>query len=129
MERLLISAFLWSSVQGAIEVKTIPKESATVGGTVTLLCQLMTPKANVIQVTWQKESGNFTGTLATNSRIYGQKLLGYYARRTKHSTEDAPNVSAISISNLSPQDEGCFKCIFNLFPSGASTGTICLEVI
>ncbi|XP_075118600.1 OX-2 membrane glycoprotein-like [Leptodactylus fuscus] len=118
---------LWSSVQGAT-VKNNPKEAVTIGGNVTLQCQLIIEEPNVIQITWQKETGNFTGAVATISKVYGQKLIGYYSNRTKHSASNSPDVSAISISNVTPEDEGCFKCIFNLFPSGATTGTICLEV-
>lgn len=114
--------------QGAITVKNNAKETARIGGNVTLLCQLMGSEANVIQITWQKESGNFTGTLATTSRVYGQKLLGYYTKRAKHSTNNTANVSAITISPVTPEDEGCFRCIFNLFPDGASTGIVCLDV-
>ncbi|CAN2391326.1 OX-2 membrane glycoprotein-like, partial [Pristimantis euphronides] len=104
-------------------------ETARIGGNVTLQCELMTLKESIIQITWHKESGNLTGTVATASKYYGQKLLGYYTNRAKHSTNNThQDVSAITISPVIPEDEGCFKCIFNLFPFGASTGTICLEV-
>ncbi|XP_069800717.1 OX-2 membrane glycoprotein-like [Dendropsophus ebraccatus] len=129
MKPLSILVFLWSSVQGAVVVKNVAKETAIIGGSVTLQCQLMTLEPNVIQITWQKESGNFTGTVATSSKIYGQKLLGYYINRAKHSTATLTlNISAITIKSVMLEDEGCFKCIFNLFPLGASTGKTCLEV-
>ncbi|XP_075707355.1 OX-2 membrane glycoprotein-like [Rhinoderma darwinii] len=114
-------------LEGTIKVKNIATERARIDSNVTLLCQLMTPDPNVVQITWQKESGNFTGTVTTSSKVYGQKRLGYYSNRTKHFTNSS-NVSAITISHVTLEDEGCFKCIFNLFPLGASSGTICLEV-
>ncbi|KAL9866850.1 nectin-2-like, partial [Geothlypis trichas] len=36
--------------------------------------------------------------------------------------------SAISLHGVTLQDEGCYKCIFNTFPSGAVTGRMCLKV-
>lgn len=125
---MVLSCWCQLQVLGSIMVKSERKLSAAVGKNVTLLCQLMTIKENVIQITWQKESGNFTGTVATTSKAYGQKLLGYYTKRAKHSTNNIPNVSAITISPVTPEDEGCFRCIFNLFPLGASTGIVCLDV-
>ncbi|XP_044130119.1 uncharacterized protein LOC122923388 isoform X1 [Bufo gargarizans] len=112
----------------SITVKSEKNLSAAVGRNVTLLCQLMSAKANVIQITWQKESGNFSGPVASTSRVYGPKILGYYSNRAKHSSVDTLNMSAIIISPVTLEDEGCFKCIFNLFPVGASSGTICLDV-
>ncbi|CAJ0959515.1 unnamed protein product [Ranitomeya imitator] len=88
----------------------------------------MTNESNVIQITWHKESGNFTGAMATASKAYGQKLVGHYMNRAKHSSHKSLNISAITINPVTLVDEGCFKCIFNLFPLGASTGTICLKV-
>ncbi|XP_073526952.1 OX-2 membrane glycoprotein-like [Phyllobates terribilis] len=120
--------FLFSSVLGSIQVKNTAKETAKLGGNVTLECQLMTNEPNVIQITWYKESGNFTGPVATASKAYGHKLLGYYMSRAKHYTHKTLNISAITINPVTLMDEGCFKCIFNLFPLGASTGTICLKV-
>ncbi|XP_066455490.1 OX-2 membrane glycoprotein-like [Eleutherodactylus coqui] len=128
MKHLSILAVLFCCAQGAIKVKHVAKETARIGDNVTLQCQLMTSELHVIQITWRKESGKFNGTVATTSKVYGQKLLGYYSNRTKYSGSNTFNVSAITISSVTPEDEGCFKCIFNLFPLGASTGTICLEV-
>ncbi|XP_040278937.1 OX-2 membrane glycoprotein-like [Bufo bufo] len=128
MKFLVLLTLLWSSVEGEIPVKTNAKETARIGSDVTLRCQLMTHESNIIQITWHKESGNLTGNVASTSKVYGQKLLGFYSNRAKHSTNKTLNVSAITISPVIPEDEGCFKCIFNLFPYGASTGTICLDV-
>ncbi|XP_073433258.1 OX-2 membrane glycoprotein-like isoform X2 [Dendrobates tinctorius] len=128
MMSLGILVFLCSCVLGSIRVKHTAKKTARLGGNVTFECQLMTNESNVIQITWHKESGNFTGAVATASKAYGHKLLGYYMNRAKHSSPKSLNITAITISPVTLVDEGCFKCIFNLFPFGASTGTICLKV-
>ncbi|XP_068122308.1 OX-2 membrane glycoprotein-like [Hyperolius riggenbachi] len=104
------------------------KREATVGENVTLQCQLETNPSNIFQITWQKDTGNFTGPVATCSKFYGEKLLGYSAGRTAQHTVDTLNVSSITINPVTLEDQGCFKCIFNVYPFGANAGTICLDV-
>ncbi|KAM9320400.1 OX-2 membrane glycoprotein-like [Gastrophryne carolinensis] len=104
------------------------KQAATVGGNVTLLCRLQTAQRNIFQVTWQKEKGNSTETVATCSKLYGERLLGYSASRTAQNTIDTYNETAITINPVTIEDQGCFKCIFNIYPFGANSGRICLDV-
>ncbi|KAM4795594.1 OX-2 membrane glycoprotein [Rhinophrynus dorsalis] len=115
-----------------MKVISIEKTTAPLGGSATLWCKLITPPAtpspNVLQITWRKELGNFTGTVATISKKYGQKFHGYYSKRKAQFSEVKVNSSAITISSVRLEDQGCFQCIFNVYPIGASTGTVCLDV-
>ncbi|MEE6516356.1 hypothetical protein FKM82_025759, partial [Ascaphus truei] len=43
-------------------------------------------------------------------------------------TQITSNVSAITLTSVNLEDQGCYKCIFNVFPVGASTGRVCLDV-
>ncbi|KAH1185815.1 hypothetical protein KIL84_018564 [Mauremys mutica] len=81
----------------------------------------------VLQVTWQKESGEGKGNIATYSRINGHRILGNYSSRVNF-TQSELTVSAITVHAVTLQDEGCYKCIFNTFPLGSITGRTCLKV-
>ncbi|KAG8450107.1 hypothetical protein GDO86_002654, partial [Hymenochirus boettgeri] len=106
-------------------------QTAPVGGNVTLLCQLALERASpdVLQVTWRKQSGNFTGTIATYSGSHGQRFLGPYSQRKTRFTKATLDTSAITIYSVTLGDQGCFQCIFNVYPLGANTGTVCVEVM
>ncbi|XP_072277772.1 OX-2 membrane glycoprotein-like, partial [Pyxicephalus adspersus] len=115
-------------VYGSFVVITNAKQAATVGGKVTLQCHLQASHPNVFQITWQKETGNFTGPVATYSKLYRERILGYLKNRTTQYTVDNLNLSAITISPVTLEDQGCFKCIFNVYQIGANSGTVCLDV-
>ncbi|XP_075053949.1 nectin-3-like [Mixophyes fleayi] len=127
MRHLSVFLCFCGLVHGSI-VETVEKQEATVGGNVTLQCQLITTTSRVLQVTWQKESGNFTGPVATYIQRFGKELFGNYSNRIVQFTVDALNVSAITISPVTLEDQGCFSCIFNIFPFGANSGRTCLDV-
>ncbi|XP_075053428.1 OX-2 membrane glycoprotein-like isoform X1 [Mixophyes fleayi] len=128
MRHLSVFVCLWGLVHGSIKINCVEKQEAAVGGRVTLQCQLITTHPNIFQITWQKESGNFTGPVATYSKKYGQKLIGYSYHCTEQVTADTLNVSAITISPVTLEDQGCFSCIFNIYPFGANSGRTCLDV-
>ncbi|XP_053312769.1 OX-2 membrane glycoprotein-like [Spea bombifrons] len=115
-------------VTGLLKVVTVGRLSAPIGLDVTLECQL---KANMRpdlqQITWQKESGNFTGPMATYSKR-GKRLIGYYSKRISHFTEVTSNAWTITIRSVKPEDQGCFKCIFNVYPFGANSAEVYLDV-
>ncbi|XP_053560506.1 OX-2 membrane glycoprotein [Bombina bombina] len=127
MKILYLFCCLWYLVKGSLKVINMDKISATVGDNVTFYCQVMNT-SKVLQVTWEKYTGNFTGPIATYSIIYGPKFLGYYSKRAVQFTDLTPNASAIRLNSVNLKDQGCFKCIFNVFPIGASNGRICLDV-
>ncbi|KAG8450106.1 hypothetical protein GDO86_002653, partial [Hymenochirus boettgeri] len=120
------------SVTGSSQVVcSVDKHIAHIGGDVTLKCKLNTERASpdVLQVTWSKQSGNFTGTIATSSRSHGQRFLGPYSQRKTQFTKATLDTSAITINSVTLGDQGCFQCIFNVYPLGANTGTVCVEVM
>ncbi|XP_029599656.1 uncharacterized protein LOC115182130 isoform X4 [Salmo trutta] len=43
-------------------------------------------------------------------------------------TSSHRNVSAITIKRAGPNDEGCYHCIFDIYPSGAQEGKTCLSI-
>ncbi|XP_040195411.1 OX-2 membrane glycoprotein-like [Rana temporaria] len=125
---LLLLLSLCCSAHSSVIIISTEKQAATVGGNVTLQCRLQASQPNIFQVTWQKETGNFTGPVATCSKMYGERIMGHLSNRTEQRTVDTLNVSAITISPVTLEDQGCFKCIFNVYPFGANFGTACLEV-
>uniref|UniRef100_A0A674G7F7 OX-2 membrane glycoprotein-like n=1 Tax=Taeniopygia guttata TaxID=59729 RepID=A0A674G7F7_TAEGU len=85
------------------------------------------PSLYVIQVTWQKETAGAEDNIATYSTINGQKIAKAYVSHVSFAHSEL-QASAISLHGVTLQDEGCYKCIFNTFPSGAVTGRMCLKV-
>ncbi|XP_075053948.1 uncharacterized protein LOC142139984 [Mixophyes fleayi] len=129
MRSLRVLCYWWQIIlAGSIKVISVEKQEATVGDSVTLQCQLITTHTNIFQITWQKDSGNFTGPVATYSKKYGQKLIGYSSNRMQQFTVDSLNASAITINPVTLEDQGCFTCIFNVYLFGANVGRICLNV-
>uniref|UniRef100_A0A6I8SWZ3 OX-2 membrane glycoprotein n=1 Tax=Xenopus tropicalis TaxID=8364 RepID=A0A6I8SWZ3_XENTR len=107
---------------------SVDKRTAPVGGSVTMQCKLHSAEPDVLQVTWSKQSGDFAGTIATSSRSYGQRFLGAYSHREVRLAGATQDLSAITIGSVTPGDRGCFQCIFNVYPQGASMGSVCLDV-
>lgn len=101
-------------------------QSVQAGGNVTFSCQSAT-KEDVIQVTWQKETDGTEDNIATYSVMNGQKIAKGYVGHVSFAHSEL-RASAISLHGVTLQDEGCYKCIFNTFPSGAVTGRMCLKV-
>ncbi|XP_035171053.1 OX-2 membrane glycoprotein-like isoform X2 [Oxyura jamaicensis] len=122
---LLLSS-LWSLASGSVQVTHMKVQSVQAGGNVTFSCQLATNE-DVIQVTWQKEVDGAESNIATYSTINGQKIAKDYDGHVSF-TDSGLQTSAISLHRVTLQDEGCYKCIFNTFPSGAITGRTCLKV-
>ncbi|NXC15147.1 OX2G protein, partial [Corythaeola cristata] len=115
-----------ASPSGFVHVMNSKVQSVQAGGNVNFSCQLVT-KEDVLQVTWQKETDGAEDNIATYSTMNGQKIAkGYVGHMSfAHSELEA---SAISLRGVTLQDEGCYKCIFNTFPSGAVSGRMCLKV-
>lgn len=115
-----------SSSPGSVQVLHKKVQSVQAGGNITFSCQSVTNE-DVIQVTWQKEMDGAEDNIATYSTMNGEKIAKAYDGHVSfaHSGLEA---SAISLHRVTLQDEGCYKCIFNTFPSGAVTGRMCLKV-
>ncbi|XP_071880752.1 OX-2 membrane glycoprotein isoform X2 [Anas platyrhynchos] len=122
----LLLCSLWSLASGSVQVTHRKVQSVQAGGNVTFSCKLTTNE-DVIQVTWQKEIDGAEGNIATYSTINGQKIAKDYDSHVSFA-DSGLQTSAISLHRVTLQDEGCYRCIFNTFPSGAITGRMCLKV-
>nr|XP_021143409.1 OX-2 membrane glycoprotein [Columba livia] len=117
---------IWTVVSGSVLVMHRKVQSVQAGGNVTFSCQSVT-KEDVLQVTWQKETDGVEDNIATYSTMNGQKIAKSYVGHVSFAHSEL-QASAISLHGVTLQDEGCYKCIFNTFPSGAVTGRMCLKV-
>ncbi|XP_009811311.2 OX-2 membrane glycoprotein [Gavia stellata] len=114
------------SPPGSVQVMHRKVQSVQAGGNVTFSCRSVT-KEDVLQVTWQKETEGAEDNIATYSTMNGQKIAKGYVGHVSFAHSEL-QASAISLHGVTLQDEGCYKCIFNTFPSGAVTGRMCLNV-
>ncbi|XP_068764897.1 OX-2 membrane glycoprotein isoform X2 [Struthio camelus] len=118
----------WSHglLEGSVQVMHRKVQSVQAGGNVTFSCRLITNE-DALQVTWQKEMEGTDDNIATYSTVNGQKIVKSYGSHVSFALSEL-QASAISLQGVTFQDEGCYKCIFNTFPSGAVTGRMCLKV-
>uniref|UniRef100_A0AAV2L7Q6 Ig-like domain-containing protein n=1 Tax=Knipowitschia caucasica TaxID=637954 RepID=A0AAV2L7Q6_KNICA len=106
-------------------VTATPAQSAEVGQSLNLSCSLSTAAGDTIhQVRWLRDGSR-------------QTLLAYRAVPTVHLSHQEPAVllwpsplgsSHISIQSVKPEDEGCFLCMFDVYPSGQQEGKTCVTV-
>ncbi|MBN3287614.1 OX2G protein, partial [Polyodon spathula] len=66
--------------------------------------------------------------MATYSVTFGAKVLEPYDQRVNFSLIGL-NESSITIHNVQPEDEGCYKCLFNTYPQGSITERFCFTVL
>ncbi|XP_031445847.1 OX-2 membrane glycoprotein-like isoform X3 [Phasianus colchicus] len=127
MATCLLLSSLWALTSaGSVQVMHKKVQSVQAGGNITFSCQSVTNE-DIIQVTWQKEMDGAEDNIATYSTMNGQKIAKSYYGHVSFAHSDL-QASAISLHRVTLQDEGCYKCIFNTFPSGAVTGRMCLKV-
>lgn len=64
-------------------------------------------------------------------------LLAYQPNAPIHISHQEPNMklaswqknsSYITITKVRPEDEGCYRCIFDVFPTGSQEGVTCVSV-
>ncbi|XP_077956485.1 nectin-4-like isoform X2 [Gasterosteus aculeatus] len=99
---------------------------AALGDNAYLSCRLMESK-DVMQVTWQKIIPGGTTDLASYNKHFGQKVNTGFQGRVEFKSAGLQN-SSIVIRNVTHQDEGCYRCLFNTYPDGAFTGRSCLQL-
>ncbi|XP_042644848.1 OX-2 membrane glycoprotein [Tyto alba] len=126
MVACLLLSSIWTVASGSVQVMHRKVQSVQAGGNITFSCRLVT-KEDVLQVTWQKETDGAEDNIATYSMMNGQKIAKGYIGHVSFAHSEL-QASAISLRGVTLQDEGCYKCIFNTFPSGAVTGRMCLKV-
>ncbi|XP_005524109.1 PREDICTED: OX-2 membrane glycoprotein [Pseudopodoces humilis] len=126
MVTCLLLSSIWAAAPASVQVMNRKVQSVQVGGNVTFSCQSVT-REDVIQVTWQKETHGAEDNIATYSTMNGQKITKAYVSHVSFAHSEL-QASAISLHGVTLHDEGCYKCIFNTFPSGAVAGRMCLKV-
>uniref|UniRef100_A0A3Q2DNX0 Ig-like domain-containing protein n=1 Tax=Cyprinodon variegatus TaxID=28743 RepID=A0A3Q2DNX0_CYPVA len=99
---------------------------AAVGEDAPLSCQLLETK-DVQQVTWQKVFGRKERNICSYSEYFGQTVNPDFKDKVQF-TEAGLKNSSIVIRKVTEQDEGCYLCLFHIYPDGALRGTTCLNV-
>ncbi|NWX38620.1 OX2G protein, partial [Notiomystis cincta] len=89
---------------------------AALGGEANFYCDfsllmfiLMIILMDVLQVTWQKRNGASFQNMATYSPIHGLRLMASFQKKA----------SAITLQNITLEDESYYRCIFNVFRHGS----------
>ncbi|NXP05236.1 OX2G protein, partial [Thinocorus orbignyianus] len=100
--------------------------AAALGGEATFSCNFSL-SMDILQVTWQKRNGSTFQNIATYSPDHGPKLIGSFQTKVRF-TRVTLKVSAITLQNLSFEDESHYRCIFNVFPHGSFSKDICLNI-
>ena len=91
-----------------------------------LSCQLTQTK-DVVQVNWQKYFPVRDKFLASYHEDLGQAVNSDSRGKVEFAEADLQN-SSIIIRNVTEQDDGCYFCVFNIFPDGDFTAKTCLQV-
>ncbi|XP_015247473.1 PREDICTED: OX-2 membrane glycoprotein-like [Cyprinodon variegatus] len=113
-------------IGAAAVVQTQLNVLAAEGEDAPLSCQLLETK-DVQQVTWQKVFGRKERNICSYSEYFGQTVNPEFKNKVQF-TEAGLKNSAIVIRKVTEQDEGCYLCLFNIYPDGALIGRTCLNV-
>ncbi|NWT97943.1 OX2G protein, partial [Urocynchramus pylzowi] len=96
---------------------------ATLGGEANFCCNFSLSMDD-LQVTWQKRNGTSFQNMATYSPIHGLRLIGSFEKKVSF-TRATPKASAITLQNLTLEDDSYYRCIFNVFCHGSFSKEIC----
>ncbi|XP_072708571.1 uncharacterized protein [Ciconia boyciana] len=107
-------------------VKSDSVIAATLGGEANFYCNFSL-SMDVLQVTWQKRNGSSFQNMATYSPNHGLRLIGSFQKKVRF-TRATLKASAITLQNLTFEDESYYRCIFNVFPHGSFSKDICLNI-
>ncbi|XP_065808020.1 OX-2 membrane glycoprotein-like isoform X1 [Labrus bergylta] len=121
---LFVSAVFHKGLNSVIQAQR--NVAAAVGEQACLNCLLIQTK-EVLQVTWQKILPDGERTVATDNLHFGQRVDPYFSGKVEFRDAGLQNTS-ILIREVTEQDEGYYRCMFNTYPDGALTATICLNV-
>ncbi|XP_042073848.1 OX-2 membrane glycoprotein isoform X2 [Haplochromis burtoni] len=114
------------SAGAAAMIQTQQTVLAAVGEDAEFSCQLLETK-DVLQVTWQKISAGGETNVATYNKYFGQRVNDGFNDKVEFKYTGLQNCSIV-IRNVTKQDEGCYRCLFNTYPEGAFIGRTCLQV-
>ncbi|MED6252865.1 hypothetical protein ATANTOWER_018273, partial [Ataeniobius toweri] len=107
-------------------IKTEKSVLAAEGEDAPLSCQLLETK-DVQQVTWQKVLEKTERNVCTYSEFFGETVDPGFKEKVQF-TEVGLQKSSIVIRSATEQDEGCYLCLFNIYPDGALIGRTCLKI-
>lgn len=121
---LALSLLLWiAGTEGEVTAPTTL--TAEVGHPLQLRCHITTATDYTIkQVRWYNK----------NNKI----MLAYEQKVPVRPSHQDPSVqftpsdndaSSVTIKNVQPEDEGCYRCVFDVFPGGAQEAKTCISVI
>ncbi|KFP74967.1 OX-2 membrane glycoprotein, partial [Acanthisitta chloris] len=99
---------------------------APIGGEANFYCNFSLAM-DILQVTWQKRNGSSFQNIATYSSIYGPRLIESFQKKVRF-TRATLKASAITLQNLTLEDESYYSCIFNVFQHGSFRKDVCLKV-
>ena len=99
---------------------------AAVGDEACLSCQLLKSK-EILQITWQKVLPDGEENVATINKYFGQRVNADFQGKVEVKNNGLRNCSIV-FKNVTEQDEGCYRCVFNAYPDGALIGNTCLKV-
>ncbi|XP_037234314.1 uncharacterized protein LOC119143791 isoform X1 [Falco rusticolus] len=99
---------------------------AALGGEANFSCNFLL-SMEVLQVTWQKRMGSSFQNIATYSPKHGLRLTEPFQKKARFITA-AVKASAITLQNLTFEDESYYRCIFSVFPHGSFSKEICLNI-
>ncbi|NWU69649.1 OX2G protein, partial [Pterocles burchelli] len=100
--------------------------AAPLGGEANFYCNFSL-SMDVLQVTWQKRNGSSFQNIATYSPNHGLRLIGSFEKKVRFTTATL-KASAITLQNLTLEDESHYRCIFNVFPHGSYSKDVCLNI-
>ncbi|XP_063070710.1 OX-2 membrane glycoprotein [Engraulis encrasicolus] len=120
--QLCVSVALVSRLEGRVSAPA--KVEAVVGKTFTLTCTLVKKGSgdSISQIRWIDPQNQ---TLIAYQPGQPDSVSGQQHVELVPSPGDT---SHIGIKRVSYRDEGCFTCIFDVYPSGSREGTTCLTV-
>lgn len=82
---------------------------------------------DALQVTWQKRNVTSFRNMASYSPIHGLRLIGSFQKEVSF-TRATPKASAITLQNLTLEDDSYYRCIFNVFCHGSLSKEIRLNI-
>ncbi|CAG5933216.1 unnamed protein product [Menidia menidia] len=122
---LIVTCFFFKV--SASEVSGSGNVTAEHGRDANFSCSAAT-QPGVLQVTWQRIfDDKSVENLATYSRRFGQQVTELYRGKLVF-TEASLNTTAITLRNVTWEDEACYICSFNVYPDGSKRNKMCLHV-
>ncbi|KAF6725976.1 Poliovirus receptor-like [Oryzias melastigma] len=121
------SLLLWIIAAGLsaalCDVKTASSLTAEAGRPVLLSCNISLASGEVVrQVRWLNRHKVAVLT-------YQPPALVSHSLAHVELVPSRRNASAITIMRLRPDDAGCYRCIFDIYPSGSQEGSTCITVV